>query len=212
MVDDNTDIDAYLFKVETVRMDDSLPAPLLTRIVGPSTFFRGGRRTANPEFNQKVRDWWGIVLPELKRVHDAWKPRRPTSLPYPSVPIPGAAEALRWYVNVRSHGSSLRIKVLGATLEESNHYFDRLIEQVDSIQQKFGDPLSSHRGPGRVRWLTSYHPEPGGWDDEPDVQKKAAVSIAGAMKQFVAATEDIARNIPGLPSHTGGSDPPDQDE
>ena len=154
----------------------------------------------------------GVVLPELKRVHDAWKPWRPTAHPYPSVPIPGAPAALRWYVNVRSHGSSLGIKVLGGTLEESNHYFDHLIEQVDSIQQKFDDPLRGHRGPGKVRWLTSDHPEPGGRDDEPEIQEKAAVSIAAAMKQFVAATEAMARNIPPFPAHTEGSAKPDQDE
>ena len=115
-------------------------------------------------------------------------------------------------MNVGPHGSSLGIKVLGATLEESNHYSERLIEQVDSIQQKFSDPLSGHRGPGRVRWLTSQHPEPGGRDDDPEIQKKAAISIAAAMKQFVAATEDIARNIPPFSTHSEGSDKPDQDE
>ena len=211
-LNDNTEIDAYLFKVEAVRIDDSLPAPLLTRIVGPSVFSRGGRRTADPALKQRVRDWWVVVLPELKRVHDAWKPLRPIAHSYPSVPIPGAPEALRWYVNVGPHGSSLGIKVLGETLEESNHYFDHLIEQVDSIQQKFGDPLRGHRGPGRVRWLTSHHPEPGGRDDAPEIQKKAAVSIAAAMKQFVAATEDIACSIPPFPAHTEERDKSDRDD
>ena len=205
-LNDNTEIDAYLFKVEAVRIDDSLPAPLLTRIVGPSVFSRSGRRTVNLEAKQKVRDWWGVVLPELKRVHCSWEPLRPPSHPYPSVPIPGAPAALRWYVNVRSHGSSLGIKVLGGTLEESNHYFDHLVERVNSIQQKFGDPLRWSRGPGRVRWLTSDHPEPGGWDDDPETQKKAAVSIAGAMKRFVAASEDIAGDIPLFPAPTEARD------
>ena len=152
-----------------------------------------------------------VVLPELQRAHDAWKPLRPTAHSYPSVPIPGAPAALRWYVNVGPHGSSLGIKILGATLEESNHYFDHLIDRVDSIQDKFEDPLSWSRGPGRVRWLTSHRPEPGGRDDKPEIQKKAAVSIARAMKQFVAATEDIARNIPPFPAHTGTRDKTDQD-
>ena len=53
-LNDHTDIDAYLFKIETIRIDDSQPAPLLTRIVGPSTFSRAGRRTANPGLKQKV--------------------------------------------------------------------------------------------------------------------------------------------------------------
>lgn len=148
-----------------------------------------------------------IVLPELKRVHDAWKPRRPTAHSYPSVPIPGAPAALRWYVNVGPHGSSLGIKILGASLEESNYYFDQLIEQVDSIRNKFGeDPLSWSRGPGRVRWLTSHRPEPGGRDDEPEIQQRAAVSIARAMRRFVAATEEVASNIPPFPAPTEGRD------
>ena len=211
-LNDNTDIDAYLFKIETVRIDNSKPAPLLTRIVGPSAFSRGGRPPTNPT-KQKVREWWVRVLPELKRVHDAWKRLQPTAHSYPSVPIPGAPAALRWYVNVGPHRSSLGIKILGATLEESNHYFDQLIEQGNSIQDKFGDPLNWHKGPGKVRWLTSQHPEPGGRDDEPEIQKKAAVSIAGAMKRFVAATEDIARNIQPFPAHTGtrDKDEPDND-
>ena len=212
-LNDNTNIDAYLFKIEAVTIDNSQPAPLLTRIVGPSAFSHGGRQPANLKLKQKVRDWWAVVLPELQRVHDAWKPRRPTAHSFPSVPIPGAPAALRWYVNVGPHGSSLGIKILGATLEESNYYFDQLIDRLDSIQKEFGEePLSCSRGPGRVRWLTSHRPEPGGRDDEPDVQKKAAVSLAAAMKRLVAATEHVARSIPPYPAHTGTRDKTDQAE
>ena len=211
-LNDNTNIDAYLFKVETVRIDGSKPAPLLTRIVGPAAFSRGGRHPVDLRRKQRVRDWWARVLPELQRVHDAWKLRRPTALPYPSVPIPGAPSALRWYVNVNPHSHTIGIKILGATLEESNYYYHQLIEREDAIQEVFGEPLRWTRGPGRVRWLSSRRPEPVGRDDDPDAQKRAAVSIADAMKRFVAATEHVACSIPQFPGRTTTRDQAGRDE
>lgn len=54
-LNDNTDIDAYLFKLETVRIDGSRPAPLPDTDRRPVHLLQGGRQTANPEFNQKVK-------------------------------------------------------------------------------------------------------------------------------------------------------------
>ena len=210
-LNDNAEIDAYLFKVEAVRIDDSRPIPILTRIVGPSTFLPGGPAGGPSEYKQKVRSWWGRVLPDLNGVHPAWHSRRPTVHPYPSVPIPGAPEALRWYVNVGARKSSLGIKILGGTLEESDYYFDRLKEREHLIRDVFGEEIAWEKGPGRTRWVRRKQREPIGFDDDPELQKRAAGAIAEVLRRFVVATEDLAGGIPVFSDRPADGDEIDDD-
>ena len=84
-LNDNSEIEAYLFRIETIRIDDSRPVPILTKIVGPSRYAHTGRGGGDPKRNQQVRDWWSRVLPELAGVHPKWKSVRATAHQYPGV-------------------------------------------------------------------------------------------------------------------------------
>ncbi len=119
-LNDKTEIDAYLFTVETIRVDESRPVPILRKIVGPSRLSRTGRSGGDPKLNQQVRDWWGRVLPHLAAVHPAWQSVRPTAHRYPGVLIPGAPQPLSWYVNVNPHTSTVGVKISGSTSLENS--------------------------------------------------------------------------------------------
>ncbi len=195
-LNDKTAIDAHLFIVETIRVDESRPVPILTKIIGPSRFSRTGRAGGDPKLNQQVRDWWGRVLPELAGVHPAWRSVRPTAYRYPDVPIPGAPQLLSWYVNVNPHTSTVGVKISGSTRDEGNFYFRQLANGQDSIHEAFGerlewDPRTYSRG---TRWI--FRKVSGGFADDPPAQEETATTIARIMKRLVTATEQAAREIP----------------
>ena len=197
-LNDKTEIDAYLFKVETIRIDESRPVPILTRIVGPSRFSHSGRWGGDAKRNQQVRDWWGRVLPELAGAHPAWQSLRPTAHQYPGVPIPGAPKHLSWYVNVTEHASSVGIKISGRTKSNRDYYFNHLAKRQDEIHKAFGEPLEwdERNYSYGLRWICTR--VSGGFADDPDVQKKAALEIAEAMRGLVVATERVVREIPEI--------------
>ena len=196
-LNEKAEIDAYLFRVETIRIDKSRPVPILTKVVGPSRFSHTGRHGGDPKRNQQVRDWWGLALPELADVHVAWRSLRPTAHQYPGVPIPGAPKPLNWYVNVNPHTSTIGIKISGGTKDEGDYYFDQLHERRDKIHEAFDQPLvwDPRTYSYGTRWVTCRIREPGGFADAPDVQTKVAAAIADAMKRLVTATESVARGI-----------------
>ena len=195
-LNEKTEIDAYLFTVETIRVDDSRPVPILRKIVGPSRRSRTGCSGGDPKLNQQVRDWWGRVLPPLADVHPAWQSVRPTAHRYPDVSIPGAPPVLSWYVNVDPHTSTVGVKISGSTKDEGDFYFRQLARGQDAIHELLGerlewDPRTSARG---TRWI--YKRVSGGFADDPPTQEVAATAIAQLMKSLVAATEEIVREVP----------------
>ncbi len=207
-------IDAYLFKVETIRIDESRPVPILTKIAGPSRLPHTGRSGGDPRRSQQVRDWWGRVLPGLAKVHDAWGSVRPTTHQYPGVRIPNGPEPVKWYVNVTGKKTTLGIHISGATRDEGDYYFNQLLARRDEIHDAFGDSLvwdPTRNRPG-TRWVTWKNPQPGGFDDAPDVQKQAGVAIADAMKRLVAATEGIVQGLPPFQPPSGDASGESQDE
>ena len=137
--------------------------------------------------------------------------RGPTVHSYPSVPIPGAPAALSWYVNVGKHKSSLGIKILGGTPEESDYYFERLKEREHSIREAFGEEIAWEKGPGRTRWVRREQRETGGFEDDPGLQKRAAGAIAEVLGRFVVATEDLAGGIPVFSDRPADGDEIDDD-
>lgn len=195
-LNEKTEIDAYLFTVETIRVDESRPVPILRKIVGPSRLSHTGRSGGDPKLNQQVRDWWGRVLPQLADVHSAWQSIRPTAHRYPDVRIPGSPQPLSWYVNVNPHTSTVGVKVSGSTRDEGDFYFRQLANRKDTIHEAFGeqlewDPRTYSRG---TRWIFSR--VSGGFADEPAAQETTATAIAQIMKRLVTATELAIREIP----------------
>lgn len=194
-LNDQTHIDAYLFKLEAIRVDTSRPIAILTRIVGPSRFARTGRWGGDPKRNQQVRNWWGRVLPALAGAHPAWRSLRPTAHQYPDVPIPGAPKHISWYVNVEEHKSSVGIKVSGGTKAKGDHYFNQLAKYRDKIHAAFGESLEwgERSYASGVRWICTR--VSGGFADDAAEQEKTARAIAAIMKRLVAATEQTVRDI-----------------
>lgn len=194
-LNDRCQIDIYLFKIEVISIGNSLPAPMLTRIVGPSSYSRGGR-SGDPVRNQKLREWWDRVLPKVRNTHDEWNSARSTAEQYKLVSIPEGPESVYWYINVDEKRSSIGLWIKSGNREVINHYYDRLHAQRDKIEVDFGEKLSWENRSGQRAFVYWTNPLSIGFTDEPDDQIRAIDKLVAAMNRLVIATKDI---IPLLP-------------
>ena len=139
-LNDQCEIDFYLFKVEVISIGESLLAPMLTRIVGPSSYSRGGR-AGDPVRNQRVRDWWDRVLPKVRLTQGGWNSVRSTVEQYKLVSVPEGPESVFWYINVEEKRSSVGLWIKSGSSEEINYYYDRLHRWRAKIEDVFGEKL-----------------------------------------------------------------------
>ncbi len=190
-LNDNSEIDGYLFRVEAIRIEDSLPAPLLTRIVGPSQFPRGGR-SGDPVRSQKIRDWWERVLKKVGKTHGAWNTIRPLTQPYNGPTIPNApGEAIAWYVNATEHYSSIGLWIKSGPPDEVAYYNSQLNNKRKEIEDVFGRQLMWDS----KRFVYWPNPQPIGYADSPPEQEAVIDELAEAMNRLVVATRDIVPAI-----------------
>ena len=195
-LNDKSEIDAYLFRIEAIRIGDSLPAPLLTRIVGPSQFLRGGR-SGDPVRSQRIRDWWERVLKKIGKTHGAWNTVRPLAQSYNGPAIPDApGEAIAWYVNAYEHRSSIGLWIKSGPRDEVAYYHSQLNNIRKEIENVFGKQLMWDN----KRFVYWTCPQPVGYADSPSDQERVIDELAKAMNHLVAATQDI---VPGIPPYQG---------
>ncbi|MYD24829.1 MAG: DUF4268 domain-containing protein [Gemmatimonadetes bacterium] len=190
-LNDKSEIDAYLFRLEAIRIGNSRPAPLLTRIVGPLKFPSGGR-SGDPVRSQKIRDWWERVLNKIGKTHVEWNSLRPSAQSYNGPTIPKApGEAIAWYVNATDHYSSIGLWIKSGPPEEVAYYHSQLNYMRKEIESVFGDDLlwTSKRF---VYWA---NPRQIGYADSPSEQEEAIEVLVEAMDRLVTATKDIVPTI-----------------
>ena len=67
----STDFSFYMIKVEAVRIGNSLPAPLMTLIVGPSEDAEAVKHTKDElaERDQLRKEWWEKIIPPQAQIY-----------------------------------------------------------------------------------------------------------------------------------------------
>ena len=194
-LNDQCEIDFYLFKVEVISIGDSLLAPMLTRIVGPSSYARGGR-SGDPVRNQKVRDWWDRVLPKVSLTYGGWKSERSTAEQYKLVSVPEGPDSVFWYINVDENRSSIGLWIKSGNSDEINYYYQRLLAQRAKIEDDFGEKLLWEKRSGQRAFVYWTNPLSIGFANEINDQIRAIDTLVAAMNRLVIATRGIVSALP----------------
>ncbi len=160
-LNDESSVDAYLFDVEVIRIENSRPAPILTRIVGPSELSKKAKaeKQANQADKQRIFGFWSTVLPSVASARShlgVWQGRSPGQSVHVWQTVPNSAGRIGWQIWVTAHGSWLCLRVDAKTDEEAVHLWNQLLLRRPEIDQTFGpgliwDPLDEpdHEGVNR---------------------------------------------------------------
>jgi hypothetical protein len=145
-LNDSSSAAFYLVKLEAVQIGTSLPAPLLTKIVGPSEE-KSEVAVANKEFAERFnlrKHWWQKLLdqPDAKRLFGRISPGTDTWLSATSG-VPGLTFS---FVVVQDEcGARLYISRGQGSQSENKSVYDQISAHKDEIEQAFGGPLKWER-------------------------------------------------------------------
>ena len=201
-LNDNSQIDAYLFTVHVERQADSTPKPVLTLVSGPDT------KRVEWDFSltrgEKIRNWWGRVLPKVidKCEESGVGHHFSASGTWRTEQVPhadsGISEFIKWYIYGAADRSTVGIYVPASPRERSHFYFDQLEERRQEIDEAFsqylGKSLSWERSGSK--FIVWYNPVGCGYEcDDDDLLEREADAVAEAMKRIVGATKDVIAGL-----------------
>jgi hypothetical protein len=184
----------YLVKVEGVKIGTSEPAPLLTKIVGPSDEIRdaGRRKEELVERDIMFRKFWGQLLGKANprtKLHASISPGRD----YWIGASAGMSGLVLNYVIRRDEcGVELYIDRGKGAEEQNKAIFDSLAASREQIEADFGAPLIWQRLEGRracriARWLQlgGYRDDEKKWSQMQDAMIDAMIRLEKALRPHI---------------------------
>lgn len=212
-LNDEANIDAWLFDVEVINIGDSAQAPLLTQIVGPSDLSKRAKaeRQGNELDRQQQTEFWSVVLPKVAEAcasYGVWGRTRSVRSVQVWESVPSSPGRIGWQIWVSSQASWICLRIDGESHEEVDHYFTALSDRHEEIDGRFGpgltwDPLEGSRS-SIVRWD---NPTPGGYRTDSESWPAAGDAIAEAMIRLVSATKGVAPTLPAFEHPQGATGP-----
>lgn len=174
----------YLLKVEAVRIGDSLPAPVLTLIVGPSAeaLEVGAQKKERAERHiLRNRFWTGLLerAKERTRLHAG---TNPNDSPYLETRA-GKAGLSYGYV-LSKNETRVELYISRPTAEESRVIFDMLASDKSAIEADFGDSLSWEPMEGKRACRIARRMQMGGYRDPESEWGRIQDSMIDAMIQL----------------------------
>ena len=186
----------YLLKLEAVRIEDSLPAPVLTLIVGPSEEIReaGKEKKERAERYSLRHRFWTSLLERAKektQLHANISPSQSSYL------MTGAGRrGLRFDYVVQQYTSEIELYIdRGRDAEnENDEIFDTLETAKGTIEEAFGEPLKWQRLEGKRACRINKRFSLGGYrDDEEKWQEIQGAMIDGMIQLEKAFRPHIDR-------------------
>ncbi|MCD4733925.1 DUF4268 domain-containing protein, partial [bacterium] len=165
-----TDGDFYLVKLEAVRIGDSPPAPIMTLVVEPSEEVRSVREVVKKEKNEKhelrYRFWTMLKERAEKKVtlHANITPKISNNYELcAGAGITGVSICYELY----SDATSVELKLHRSDREENSRMLKKLLSFKDEIEHAFGASLSWNEMEFFIRCsVTTEKLTLGGWQDE----------------------------------------------
>jgi hypothetical protein len=191
--------DFYLLKMEALVIGDSLPAPLLTKIVGPTaeTAEVGESRQEFAERHHLRMRFWSEFIPRA-RAHGFFGSDRTTTR---DNWMDRSEGPFSWNVYVRQHDAQVTLYVDGYG-EGGNTAFIRTLEgHASEIETAFGSSLEWDEGDGRKHAKVSAILLGGGYRDEEtwatthERMLAAYTKLSQAIQPFLAEARDAAVSI-----------------
>jgi len=160
--------DFYLVKVEAVRIEESPPAPLLTKIVGPSEDMRAVEKTKEGLAAREALflAFWEQLLRKANartKLHTSVSPGRDYWI---GTSAGRSGLGLNYAVRQHDAGVELYIYRGKGTKEENKAIFDSLARSKEDIDSAFGEPLDWQRLNARDACRIEKRLEVGGYLDK----------------------------------------------
>lgn len=187
----------YLVKLEAIKIGESLPAPLLTLIVGPSAETKEVGK-AKREFSERYdirKSFWTQFLDYAKtktKLHTGISPGR-----HSWIGTGAGKRGLGFNYVIREHETSVELYIdRGKDGEKENKFiFDTLHENKSEIEKVFGGALEWERLDTKRASRIRKTIDKGGWKDEDkwvvvnDATVDAMIRLEKALRPYIPKLE-----------------------
>lgn len=178
--------DFYLVKIEGVQVDDSRPAPLFTRILGPSPETRAAEQTKK-EWDERDRIRYQFFKGLLDRTRKHTSQFNNISPKAQRAVSTSAGPGFDFKYTVASDESRAVLRIdFGETQAVNDAAFEAIEEHREEIESKFDSGLDWVQDESRRRFIG--YSVPVGYKDE-DQWEEAHEELARSMDQLEAAVE-----------------------
>ena len=189
-LNESSNADFYLLKLEAVKIGNSEPAPLLTLIVGPSEFTRI-IDNSNQEFTERYKlrsSFWKQLLEFAKtrtRLHSGLSPSR-----YNWIGTGSGKSGIAYNYVIWEHETAVEVYIdRGKELQEENEaIFDKLLARKEEIEAKTGFELEWDRLPTkracriRKKFLIGGYKDEDTWQEAIEKTVEAMIKLESAFK------------------------------
>jgi hypothetical protein len=191
-LNESTAASFYLLKVEAIQIGDSLPAPLLTLIVGPSQEGKiaGVTKKDIAERDELRYRFWSGLLERAKGMMQLFTNISPGRYSYISA---GAGRSgLSFLYNIRKHDAMIQFYIDRGKVEENKGIFDRLDATKSTIVQDFGESLEWEHPEGKRAYgitktitLGGYRDDEAKWPEIQDAMITAMIRLEKSLRPYI---------------------------
>ena len=192
-LNESSNADFYLLKLEAVKIGDSEPAPLLTLIVGPSEFTRK-IDDSNQEFTERYKlrsAFWKQLLDFAKpktKLHSGLNPSR-----YNWIGTGSGKSGIAYNYVIWEHETAVEVYIdRGKELQEENEeIFDKLFAKKEQIESKTGFELEWDRLPAkracriRKKFTVGGYKVQEQWQEAIEKTVEAMIKLESAFKSHI---------------------------
>ena len=196
-LNESTEADFYLIKIEGIKIGSSAPAPLLTKIVGPSEEAKTiGKTKQEKSDRHKLRfRFWDGLLEFSKDKHKLFSSISPTH--YNWIGTSSGLRGVTYSYWLKKDAISIKIYIdRGKEADDENlAIFNELLTKKDRIEEKFGEPLEWEEMETARACIIKKDYDIGGWQTPEEEWEPIYEAIVDAMIRLEKATKPEIQKI-----------------
>lgn len=196
-LNESTEADFYLIKIEGIKIGESAPAPLMTKIVGPSEEAKtiGKTKQAKSERHKLRFRFWDGLLEYSKSKHNLFNSISPSH--YNWIGTSSGLRGVNYTYWLKKDSVSLKIYIdRGKEADDENlAIFNELLTKKDHIEEQFGEPLDWEEMEGARSCVIKKDYEVGGWQTPEEEWETIYEKVVEAMVRLENATKPEIQKI-----------------
>lgn len=189
--------DFYLLKIEGIKIGDSKPAPLITKIVGPSEESKvvGKIKQEDSERHKLRLKFWTKLLEQFKLKHNLFSAISPTKDSWIAAGAGKRGISYTFWITQNGIRVELRIDRGKDSEAENLKIYNELLSHKTEIETKFGSALIWDESEGNRMCAIRKTLENGGYRNPETEWDKIIQEGIDAMIRMERATKDFVKDL-----------------
>lgn len=196
-LNESTEADFYLIKIEGIKIGVSAPAPLLTKIVGPSEEAKtiGKTKQAKSDRHKLRFRFWDGLLEHSKTKHNLFNSISPSH--YNWIGTSSGLRGVNYTYWLKKDSISLKLYIdRGKEAGDENlAIYNELLINKNQIEEDFGEPLEWEEMEGARLCVIKKDYEVGGWQTPEEEWERIYETVVEAMTRLEKATKPEIQKI-----------------